>query len=106
MAVAVVLFVAFVVSFRLPLGDRADVWVGDPLGRELLRGPTRFIARMLATLRAAQSDVTGEDMILPDVLSRMHVSSRMRARGNKLIVKLGLTEVPVSKHKFAYKSFL
>ena len=38
-------------------------------------------------------------MILPDVLSRMHVSSRMRARGNKLIVKLGLTEVPVSKHK-------
>ena len=36
-------------------------------------------------------------MILPDVLSRMHVSSRMRARSNKLIVKLGLTEVPVSK---------
>ena len=57
MAVAVVPFVAFVVSFRLPLGDRADVWVGDPLGRELLRGSTRFIARMLATLRAAQSNV-------------------------------------------------
>ena len=57
MAVAVVPFVAFVVSFRLPLGDRADVWVGDPLGCELLRGPTRFIARMLATLRVAQSDV-------------------------------------------------
>ena len=48
---------AVAVSFRLPLGNRADVWVGDPLGRELLRGPTRFLARMLATLRAAQSDV-------------------------------------------------
>ena len=50
--------------------------------------------------------VPGEAMVLPDALSRAHLSVDMKRQADAIIDKMGLTHINPSAALYAYKSFL
>ena len=63
--------------------------------------------------RAAENDVTllfthvpGEDMVLPDALSRAHFDPALKAKADRIIADPNMSIVAVRRAAFDYASFM